>query len=219
MASSGGECAALRLCDDPSSTATEREYEEGALSNLGYIDDEFNDAVMREKVKRLLDAEIDRCGGESRTMPRGSAKNKSSSFTTALTANELGRARDEKPMKKLNFYSRLENLKQSDNAEERNKGYVLSAGYASQQRTNLELLQRYGAAAWRLHVKDLEGIRDQVETRRAEVQTEVQSVNRRRQEEQSESSHRLKANQREYWSLVRKNAQLEETCSALERRS
>lgn len=81
---------------------------------------------------------------------------------------------------------------------------------------NLELLQQYGANAWRAHLNSLEAASKALGAGVAAAAAEVEATNRKRKAEQTEAGPRLMRLEAEWVQGVKKNLEIESQCLRLE---
>ena len=80
---------------------------------------------------------------------------------------------------------------------------------------NLELLQQYGANAWRAHLNSLEAASKALGAGVAAAAAEVEATNRKRKAEQTEAGPRLMRLEAEWVQGVKKNLEIESQCLRL----
>jgi len=81
---------------------------------------------------------------------------------------------------------------------------------------NLELLQAYGANAWRKYNSDLEGLSKIFAKTQKKIQKKINDVNADRKEEQTAGGITIRSLESKWISLVHKNHEIENACLALE---
>ncbi|KAK3238373.1 hypothetical protein CYMTET_51609 [Cymbomonas tetramitiformis] len=83
--------------------------------------------------------------------------------------------------------------------------------------TNLELLAKFGANAWRVHLQHLEATVKGQEDQQASYQKEIESVNSERKLKQVSVGNSLRECEEEWQGLVSKNMQIDLACQELEK--
>ncbi|KAI7901998.1 Pre-mRNA-splicing factor SPF27 [Cokeromyces recurvatus] len=81
---------------------------------------------------------------------------------------------------------------------------------------NLELLQKYGANAWRVHNYQLEADLAAIKKRTEELRQKILEINRERKSEQTEAAASLSSLENKWSDLITQNLQVSIACSALE---
>jgi len=81
---------------------------------------------------------------------------------------------------------------------------------------NLELLKKYGSAAWRLHNEQLQAVKSSLASAVDEVRSGSESLNRKRKAEQVAVGSDLALLDSAFYSLVQKNHQIELACQQLQ---
>ncbi|RKP08272.1 Pre-mRNA-splicing factor SPF27 [Thamnocephalis sphaerospora] len=92
----------------------------------------------------------------------------------------------------------------------------LQLQYQHQRVCNLELLQKYGANAWRMHNFQVEGELNAVKQELEREKASVVACNQERKAMQVDAGTKLARLEAQWYELVAKNAQLEVACVGLE---
>ncbi|KAI9321745.1 Pre-mRNA-splicing factor SPF27 [Dichotomocladium elegans] len=82
---------------------------------------------------------------------------------------------------------------------------------------NLELLQKYGANAWRVHNYQLESYLKNIQRETEEYRGKILEINRERKAEQTQAGGSLRSLENKWSDLISQNLQVEIACAALER--
>lgn len=75
--------------------------------------------------------------------------------------------------------------------------------------TNIDLLKRYGANAWRLHNFQQEHLAAQYTKASQELTQQITALNRRRRQDQTEAGEKLATLERKWTELISRGLQLE----------
>ncbi|OQS07167.1 pre-mRNA-splicing factor SPF27 [Thraustotheca clavata] len=89
--------------------------------------------------------------------------------------------------------------------------------YQTSRILNLEMLNKYGANRWKLHVGVMNGIHDKFAMELDQSKQECDAVNVKRKQEQLLNADKLRGLQRRRDELVRKTQHIESACEVLER--
>lgn len=81
---------------------------------------------------------------------------------------------------------------------------------------NLELLQKYGANAWRVHNYQLENDLANIKKNTEYLRNQILEINRERKNDQTQSAASLKSLENKWSDLITQNLQVDIACSALE---
>ena len=81
---------------------------------------------------------------------------------------------------------------------------------------NLELLQKYGANAWRVHNYQLEADLKTIQRNTEQVRQQILEVNRERKQDQTQAAASLQSLENKWSDLISQNLQVEIACAALE---
>lgn len=196
------------------------------LDALPYIDTEIDEPGMRDRVSALVQAEMDTMHAEkdSRDYLSHLSPVPSLNFDgTVFLKREMERVRKRVPMKPLEkeryqlnppLASRVGDVdawvSALNNARaqlEHQQGRIL----------NLELMQKYGPNAWRVHAKQVEGLQRHLEFQRDKVRAQIEEVNRKRKVEQLSQQPSLLKEKRKWGETVSNNFMIEYACAELER--
>lgn len=88
--------------------------------------------------------------------------------------------------------------------------------HQSNRSANLELLKKYGAAAWRVSNEQLTALRNNLATSLENVKGQIESLNRKRKSEQVQAGSDFALLENGYYSLIWKNHEIELACSQLQ---
>ncbi|CAO3599857.1 unnamed protein product [Absidia cylindrospora] len=81
---------------------------------------------------------------------------------------------------------------------------------------NLELLQKYGANAWRVHNYQLESYLKQIKQETEQYRNEINEINRERKHDQTQAAKAIQTLESKWSDLISQNLQVEIGCAALE---
>ncbi|KAI7863338.1 Pre-mRNA-splicing factor SPF27 [Spinellus fusiger] len=81
---------------------------------------------------------------------------------------------------------------------------------------NLELLQKYGANAWRVHNYQLEVYLKQIQKGTEEYRTKSRDVNKQRKFDQTQAAGSLRSLENKWSDLISQNLQVEIACASME---
>jgi len=81
---------------------------------------------------------------------------------------------------------------------------------------NLELLQKYGANAWRVHNYQLENDLANIKKNTEYLRNQILEINRERKNDQTQAAASLKSLENKWSDLITQNLQVDIACSALE---
>lgn len=81
---------------------------------------------------------------------------------------------------------------------------------------NLELLQKYGANAWRVHNYQLENDLANIKKNTEHLRNQILEINRERKNDQTQAAASLKSLENKWSDLITQNLQVDIACSALE---
>ncbi|KAI8060361.1 Pre-mRNA-splicing factor SPF27 [Gongronella butleri] len=184
---------------------------------LPYVDKEIDDPDMKTAVDRLIEQEMRRMKRKERSdLPL-----KVDLFEkNEVLAQEWARVGKKQPLEAMDI-SRYE-LKGPDDEDDvdawKEAVNNTKAQLESQAGSmfNLELLQKYGANAWRVHNYQLEAYLKQIQNETELYRNEIRTINRQRKEDQTEAASTLQSLENKWSDLVTQNLQVEIACAALE---
>jgi pre-mRNA-splicing factor SPF27 len=81
---------------------------------------------------------------------------------------------------------------------------------------NLELLQKYGANAWRVHNYQLETDLDNIKKNTEYLRNQILEINRERKNDQTQAAASLQSLENKWSDLITQNLQVDIACAALE---
>jgi pre-mRNA-splicing factor SPF27 len=81
---------------------------------------------------------------------------------------------------------------------------------------NLELLQKYGANAWRVHNYQLEQDLAAIKKNTEQLRNQILEINRERKQDQTQAAASLQSLENKWSDLISQNLQVEIACAALE---
>ncbi|ORX45895.1 breast carcinoma amplified sequence 2 [Hesseltinella vesiculosa] len=184
---------------------------------LPYVDKEIDDPEMKASVDRLIEQEMRRM----RRKERSDFPLKVDLFQQDdLLSQEWDRVGKKQTLDALDI-SRYE-LKGPEDDNDVNAWKESVSNTKSQLESqagsmfNLELLQKYGGNAWRVHNYQLETFLKQIQQETEQYRNEIRTINRERKDEQTQAAKTLQGLENKWSDLVSQNLQVEIACSALE---
>ncbi|KAJ2780125.1 hypothetical protein H4R18_003629 [Coemansia javaensis] len=165
-----------------------------ALDSLPYVDKEYDDPAVREQVLALIQEEMGRVAAPA--MPRGQ---RAPGFGgSALLQKEYERVRggDALPAFDVERYKLTAPGSDGDGDVDAWRRAADNAAaqleHQGARQENLELLQRFGANAWRLGNYQKEALLRSIEAATQRCRSEGMDANRARKREQTEAAARLR---------------------------
>ncbi|KAJ1632264.1 Pre-mRNA-splicing factor SPF27 [Pavlovales sp. CCMP2436] len=185
-----------------------------AGSALPYVDTELDRPGMREHVRSLIEAEM-KSFRPSRDYVAHIPAPELALEGTQLLQSELMRLAEGQPMPPLDM-SRLQMDAPGQGRQNDPVAWLQAVHNAEsqlEQQTNrldnLELMQQYGAAAWRAHLAQLEGMAGQLDKEHDQVKARIEAVNKKRKYEQLEAAKKLRSFENDWLEAVQKNRAIE----------
>ncbi|KAJ1939727.1 hypothetical protein FBU59_004026, partial [Linderina macrospora] len=160
------------------------------IDSLPYIDKEYDDPTMRDHISALIEEEMGRMSPPLLAKPTSLFKN------NELLRKEYERVRAGKPLPAFSIerYT-LESPEESTDADAWRAAAENAAAQLEHQNirlVNLELLQQFGANAWKLSNYQKEGMLRNIEMAVERQREEGVNVNKARKYEQTEAGIRLR---------------------------
>ncbi|KAI8319019.1 breast carcinoma amplified sequence 2 [Martensiomyces pterosporus] len=187
-----------------------------ALDSLPYIDNEYDDPAVREKVMASIQEEMGRISPP--LMPKSTSLFKHNEILRK--EYERVRAGRQLPPFDIERY-KLEAPSGEDESDP--EAWRLAAGNAASQLehqntrlVNLELLQQFGANVWKLSNYQKEGLLRSIEAATQKYQEEGVHINKARKYEQTEAGVRLRDLESRWSEGVRKCVEIQAASSGLQ---
>ena len=188
---------------------------------LPYIDQQYTDAA-RKQVEQLIQEELKSFKPSKDYLAQWPMREPDFEAHPLLQA-EWMRICDGQPMPKLDT-SRYQLAAPPTNKQTDLTAWQKSVENAQSQLehqsnriTNLELLQKYGANAWRAHLNAVEAANSSVSRLNDNLGAEIEATNRKRKLDQTKVGPTLTKLEGEWAAAVRKNIEIESVCIGVER--
>ncbi|KAG0171794.1 hypothetical protein DFQ28_004781 [Apophysomyces sp. BC1034] len=200
-----------------SSSAPPPSYADVDIDALPYVDREVEDEDTKAAVDRLIEQEMRRM----RRKDRSSLPTQVDLFQqNDILAQEWARVQKKQNLAALDT-SRYELKGPADEtsvdawkaAVDNTKSQLESQASSM---FNLELLQKYGANAWRVHNYQLEAYLKQIQKATEEYRAQSREINRQRKADQTQAAGSLRSLENKWSDLISQNLQVEIACAALE---
>ncbi|KAF7726849.1 hypothetical protein EC973_008356 [Apophysomyces ossiformis] len=188
------------------------------IDALPYVDREVEDEDTKAAVDRLIEQEMRRM----KRKDRSSLPMKVDLFQqNEVLAHEWARVQNKESLNALDT-SRYELKGPADETDvdawkaavDNTKSQLESQASSM---FNLELLQKYGANAWRVHNYQLESYLKQIQKATEQYRTQSRDINRQRKADQTQVAGSLRSLENKWSDLISQNLQVEIACAALER--
>uniref|UniRef100_A0A7S0L8W3 Pre-mRNA-splicing factor SPF27 n=1 Tax=Coccolithus braarudii TaxID=221442 RepID=A0A7S0L8W3_9EUKA len=180
---------------------------------LPYVDAQYNDAALKAKVDAAIKDEMERMDASEYTR-RFTPWEPNFKGHPMLEA-EWFRVCEEQPMPQMDT-SRYQMDPPPPKQHSNPAAWARAVGNAQAQLEhqanrldNLELLQKFGANQWRIHLNSLEAANSRLAEEQAVLVTEIADVNRKRKLEQVEVGPKLSQLEADWVSTVKKNLEIE----------
>ncbi|CAG8521386.1 11218_t:CDS:2 [Acaulospora morrowiae] len=196
------------------------EYPEVIIDSLPYIDQEIDYEGMRAKVDKLVEQEM----RKRTTSKRDQALNFPSNFEffkdSPILATEYQRVQQGKAIAEMDTSRyKLSEPEDKENEELWQKSVDNSKSQLQHQNLrlfNLELLQKYGANAWRVHNFQLEHELQQYQKSLEEYRQSILELNKQRKTEQLQAGSQIEALELKWTEMIGQTLQVEVACASLE---
>ncbi|KAI8332631.1 Pre-mRNA-splicing factor SPF27 [Chlamydoabsidia padenii] len=187
------------------------------IDALPYIDKEIDDPEMKSSVDRLIEQEMRRMKRKERSdLPLSVDLFQNDS----ILSQEWARVSKKLPLEALDETRYELQGPETENDVEAWKKAVdnTKAQLESQAGSmfNLELLQKYGANAWRVHNYQLESYLNQIKQETERYRNEINEINRERKYDQTQAAGAIQALESKWSDLISQNLQVGVGCAALE---
>ncbi|CAG8538418.1 15020_t:CDS:2 [Acaulospora colombiana] len=194
------------------------EYPEVTIDSLPYIDHEIGYEGMRAKVDKLVEQEMRKRSNSKRDQALNFPSNFEFFKNSPILATEYQRVQQGKAIVEMDT-SRYK-LSEPDNKEDVESWSKAVDNSKSQLQHqdlrlfNLELLQKYGANAWRLHNFQLEHELQQYQKTLEEYRQSILELNKQRKTEQAGSQ--IESLELKWTKMIGQTLQVEVACASLE---
>jgi len=192
------------------------------LDALPYIDAQYSDESM-EEVDKLISAEMARSTKSPEEYLAELGLHRPSLRVSALAQAEFARIEEGKPQPAVNM---VRYKVEPPPEEEKNNLHAwkvaVDNAFAQVQSTkvrvtNLELSNKFGPNAWKLHAEQLQTLNSGVEERIQEVKQEIENINRKRKADQTKAGGKLEHLAQKWTASIQKTNELEAVCYLLEK--
>uniref|UniRef100_A0A7S0J100 Pre-mRNA-splicing factor SPF27 n=1 Tax=Calcidiscus leptoporus TaxID=127549 RepID=A0A7S0J100_9EUKA len=187
---------------------------------LPYVDAQYNEPTLKARVDAEVKAEMERMDATEYTR-RFTPWEPDFTGHPVLEAEWL-RVCAEQPMPQMDT-SRYQLEVPPPNKQSNAAAWERAVGNAQAQLEhqanrldNLELLQKYGANLWRLHLNGLEAANSRLADEQAGLVSQIAELNRKRKLEQVEVGPKLSQLEADWVSTVKKNLEIEGQIARLE---
>lgn len=191
-----------------------------SVDNLAYIDNEYNDSDMQQKVTNLVQEEMKRFTPpdylKHRPLPSltfGSCK----LFKREFERVQKGVKLNSLDMSKYSLQPPRKYLRTDHNAWRSSVSQAQAQIMHQKNRIlNLELLSKYGAKQWLAHIRKLTGVKKRLTSELETIQNDTENINRKRKAEQTELMPQLVKRTGLWWESIQRSSQLKAACESLE---
>ncbi|KAL0082367.1 Pre-mRNA-splicing factor SPF27 [Phycomyces blakesleeanus] len=200
-----------------SQAATRSEFD---IDALPYVDREIDEGDMKATVDRMIEQEMRRM--RRKDDDKSSLPTKINLFEDdEILTQELERVHKKQPLSALDTsrYELQGPTEDKDSVEEWKSAVDNTKAQLESQAGsmfNLELLQKYGANAWRVHNFQLEAYLKQIQKATEEYRNESREINKQRKFEQTQAAGSLRSLENKWSDLISQNLQVDIACAALE---
>ncbi|OBZ85083.1 Pre-mRNA-splicing factor SPF27 [Choanephora cucurbitarum] len=187
------------------------------IDALPYVDRDINDENLKTQVERMIEQEMRRM----KRTERSSLPLTANLFEkNSLLKQELERVEKKEPLDVLDTKRYELQGPEDENDIEGWKAAVNNTKSQLESQAgsmfNLELLQKYGANAWRVHNYQLEADLKTIQRNTEQVRQQILEVNRERKQDQTQAAASLQSLENKWSDLISQNLQVEIACAALE---
>lgn len=185
------------------------------------IDQEIDYEGMRAKVDKLVEQEMRKRPSQSK---RDYASHFPSNFElfkeSPILGTEYQRVQQGKPITEMDT-SRYKLIEPDDKEDEESWKKAVDNSNAqlyhqNHRFFNLELLQKFGANAWKLHNYQLEHELQQLQRTLEDYRQKILELNKQRKAEQIQAGSQIEALENKWTELIGQTLQLEVACASLE---
>ncbi|KAJ8660739.1 hypothetical protein O0I10_003382 [Lichtheimia ornata] len=200
------------------SSSTSALRSDSDVDALPYVDREVDDPELKAAVDRLLDQEMRRMRRRDDRCPLPTQVELFQD--NATLKEEWDRAKQKQPLNVLDTERyELKGPANDDDIEGWQKAVDNTKSQLESQAGsmfNLELLQKYGANAWRVHNYQLESQLKMLQKETEEYREKIREISRERKNEQTQAGGSLRSLENKWSDLITQNLQVEIACASLE---
>lgn len=189
---------------------------------LPYIDHGYDDPGVRESALAMVEEECRRYRPTKNYLDH-LPQVTSSSFETSMMAYEFERIQNRQPMENLSM-KRYElpppsagKLSEVSAWQEAIENSMAQLEHQWVRSMNLELMLDYGTEAWKAYLEIFTALQAKAQLQLQELRKQIQDINWKRKQEQTEAGEKLKSLEANWVLLVSKNYQIEQECADLEK--
>ncbi|CAI2175617.1 14584_t:CDS:2 [Funneliformis geosporum] len=191
------------------------------IDSLPYFDQEIDYEGMRAKVDKLVEQEMKK---RPASFKRDQVLNFPANFEffkdSPVLTTEYQRVQQGKPIAEMDTTRyKLAEPEDKEDQEDWKKAVDNSKAQLQHQNLrmfNLELLQKYGANAWRLHNYQLEHELQQYQMIMEEYKQNILDLNKQRKSEQLQAGNQIEALNNKWNEMIGQTLQVEVACASLE---
>ncbi|KAI8377400.1 Pre-mRNA-splicing factor SPF27 [Radiomyces spectabilis] len=189
------------------------------IDALPYVDREIDEGDMKATVDRLIEQEMRRMKKKDRS---------SLPMQVELFQNNESLSQEWQRVSKKEPLDALDTTRYELQGPTDDKADDVQAWQAAVDNTkaqlesqansmfNLELLQKYGANAWRVHNYQMENYLKHIKKATEEYRSQIREINRQRKADQMQAAGSLRSLENKWSDLISQNLQVDIACSALE---
>ncbi|XP_065060676.1 pre-mRNA-splicing factor SPF27-like [Rhopilema esculentum] len=188
---------------------------------LPYIDQDYEEPGVRDTVNSLIEEETRRYR-PTKNYLEYLPEPRYTSFETAMMKKEFERIGNKQPLEHLSM-KRYELPQPSANQKadvsawnECLKNSMAQLEHQATRITNLDLLSRFGADAWRTYNEVLQQMLDDQQRQLNTLRKNIQDINWERKSVQIQAGDQLQQLESSWIGLVSKNYEIERACALLE---
>ncbi|KAI8375488.1 Pre-mRNA-splicing factor SPF27 [Blakeslea trispora] len=187
------------------------------IDALPYVDRDIADENLKSQVERMIEQEMRRM----KYTERSSLPLTADLFEkNSVLKEELKRVERKEPLDVLDTKRYELQGPENENDIEGWKAAVNNTKSQLESQAgsmfNLELLQKYGANAWRVHNYQLEADLQAIQHQTEQVRQQIVQINQERKQDQTQAAASLQSLENKWSDLISQNLQVEIACAALE---